>query len=399
MRILHLTFEYPPFVHGGLGRYVHGLARAQAAAGHDVTVIAPGADLFASPGPGSAADEETAEGVRVLRVPVPKRLPGPIAPEAKNEVLDAVGALAGELLHLALRQQADVVHAHDWMTGSSGRGAAHAMAVPMVLTVHATERGRRFGRLDTALARAIDETERTAVHVADAVTVCSAAMVDEVAHLGRDPRDLTVVPGAVDAPAWRVDPEVRAVARQRFSPDRSLLVAAGRLEWEKGFSTLLRAVPGLTRAAGPVRVVLAGAGSYQPTLVALGDEVGADVLFAGRLDPPQLAALLAAADAVVVPSRYEPFGLIALEAQASGAAVVATAVGGLADTVQDAVTGRSFAPGDVDHLAAILGDLLADPLGTQGLAAAGQLAAAERTWERVARCVESVYRGAGRPTS
>ncbi len=144
-----------------------------------------------------------------------------------------------------------------------------------------------------------------------------------------------------------------------------------------------------------MRLVLAGAGSYEPVLRRLADDVGAGrvVTFAGHLEVDDLAALFSAADAVVVPSRYEPFGLVALEAQAAGAPLVVARTGGLADAVEDDVTGRVVAPGDVDRLAEVLATLLRDPATARRLAEAGRRAAGARPWSAVAQALEPVYSG------
>jgi glycosyltransferase involved in cell wall biosynthesis len=146
-----------------------------------------------------------------------------------------------------------------------------------------------------------------------------------------------------------------------------------------------------------LRTVIAGTGSYRGALEALADDLGlssagdAAVQLPGRLDPPDLAALMAVADVVVVPSRYEPFGLVALEAMAAGTCVVVTGTGGLAETVEDDVTGRVVGVGDVDGLAATLAELLADRATRDRLAAAGQRAARERGWSTAATRTLGVY--------
>jgi glycogen(starch) synthase len=394
--VVHLAWEFPPLLYGGLGRHVDALARAQAAAGLDVTVVTARQDVTGTrrrrpPRTGRAG------GVRVLRV---DRAPG-AAPW--SDPAAAAGAL-GKAMAAALadRPRPDVVHAHDWMAAPGAVLVRAQAGVPVALTVHATEHGRRQGRLDGALPRAVHALERRAVAAADAVLVCSTPMAAEAGEvLGAPPGGVHVVPAGVDASAWRVGPARRAAARSRWAARGPLLVAAGRLEWEKGFSTLLRALPALAAHRPGLRLVLAGRGSYEPVLRRLAEDLGVAeaVAWAGWLAGPELAALYAAADAVVVPSRYEPFGLAALEAQAAGALLVATGSGGLADTVRPGGTGLRFEVGDVDGLAGTLGAALDDPAGSARLAAAGRAAARERTWAATAVGVSAVYDevlGAGR---
>jgi glycogen(starch) synthase len=220
-------------------------------------------------------------------------------------------------------------------------------------------------------------------------------MRDEVTDvLGADPSSVVVVPGAVDAAAWSPAGAALAAARRRWRPhDGPLVAAVGRLEWEKGFTTLLRALPAVGARHPSLRTVIAGAGSYRPALEALLTDLGGlAVELPGRLDQPELAGLMAVADVIVVPSRYEPFGLVALEAMAAGTCVVVTATGGLAEQVEDDVTGRVTGVGDVDGLAAILDQLLGDGALRGRLARAGRLTAQSRPWSAVATRTLAVYR-------
>jgi glycogen(starch) synthase len=391
VRIVHLTWEYPPVVHGGLGRYVDAVSRAQAAAGHDVLVIAPADDLTDAQAHPAAA-REVHDGVRVERV----RLRGHAEPSA--DLLTAMSVLQSRMASAATDvAEVDVVHAHDWMVADAGRAIAAGARRPLVLTLHATEHGRRFGRLDDALHRRVHEAERRAVATADRVVVCSPAMRHEAVAHGARPDRVHVVPAGVDAERWQVGAADRDHARERWAgAAQHLVVAAGRLEWEKGFSTLLRAVPAVLQRQPSTQVVIAGQGSYEPVLRRLADELGVTphLTLPGRLGSRELAALLGAADAVVVPSRYEPFGLVALEAQAAGAPVVVTRTGGLGDLVVDGRTGRVVAPGDVDRLAQVLVELGADDALRDRLRRAGQAHARTRTWQDVARRLERVYAGA-----
>ncbi|WP_426561639.1 glycosyltransferase family 4 protein [Angustibacter sp. McL0619] len=388
MRVLHLSWEYPPVVHGGLGRHVDALTRAQAAAGDEVGVVCLADDLTAGHRAQPQAPAlEVRDGVWVRRVRAP------VVADPVADLASSMAVVQQRMRSTAAGLAADVVHAHDWMVADAARAVADDLGCPMVLTVHATELGRREGRLDGPVPQAVHEAECRAVVAADRVVVCSTPMVDEVVEHGAERSAVCVVPGAVEGSRWCTSPAQRGSARARFGAKGPLVVAAGRLEWEKGFSTLLRAMPAVLAAHPACSVVLAGTGSYEPQLRALAGDLGLDgsLELPGRLGTPDLAGLFAAADVVVVPSRYEPFGLVALEAQAAGAAVVATAVGGLGEIVEDGRTGRLFAPGDVDRLAAILTVLLGDPAGVAGLAAGGTAKARQRTWAGVADALRFVY--------
>jgi glycogen synthase len=404
MTVWHLAWEYPPLVHGGLGRHVDALIAAQRGAGLDVGVLTcrddvTGARTALPPRHEVVGRQHGRGGLEIVRVGLGRGWTDVVADAAawQDAVVEAVEAIG---LARTGFGSAHVLHAHDWMVADAAARLSRMLAVPWVLTVHATEHGRRQGRLDQPVHRAVHAAERRAVANAGRVIVCSQAMRAEVTDvLGAGPSSVVVIPGAVDAAAWSPAPAALVAARRRWrSPRGALVVAAGRLEWEKGFTTLLRALP-VVRAQDPaVRTVIVGTGSYRSTLerlvAALGPPAGpgAPVELPGRLDQPELAALMAVADVVVVPSRYEPFGLVALEAMAVGTCVVVTRTGGLAETVADDVTGRVVDVGDVDGLTAALVELLADPATRDRLARAGRHAARQRGWAGVAERTLSVYR-------
>jgi glycogen synthase len=403
MTVCHLAWEFPPLVHGGLGRHVDALVAAQRARGLDLGVLTcrddvTGAATALPPRHEVVHRRQQLGGLEVVRVGLGRAWSDVVADAAawQDALVGSVEAVGPVRTAVT---SAQVLHAHDWMVADAAARLSRTFAVPWVLTVHATEHGRRQGRLDQPVHRAVHAAERRAVAGADRVIVCSQAMHAEVTDvLGADPSSVVVVPGGVDPAAWSPDSAARAGARRRWrSRPGPLVVAAGRLEWEKGFTTLVRALPAVRAQHPAVRTLIAGAGSYRATLQALMGDLdlqaggAAAVELPGRLDQSDLAALMAVADVVVVPSRYEPFGLVALEAMAAGTCVVVTRTGGLAETVQDDVTGRVVDVGDVDGLAATLVELLADLAARDRLASAGQNAARQRGWSRVAEQTLSVY--------
>ena len=351
LRILMLSWEYPPVLVGGLGRHVHALATSLAAAGHEVTVVtrhAPGALL-----------EEYAEGVRVVRAP-----DDPPAFEVRDG--DMVGwamAFNHTLTRAALRAartgRYDVVHAHDWLVAHAAVTVRDHLDVPLVATVHATESGRHQGWLPHPHNRTIHDIERWLSHEAMRVIVCSEYMRDEVGRLFDVPAARTdVVYNGVDVLRWYARPRAISAARRRFAASEAPLVTyAGRLVYEKGVQHLLAAVPALAGRHPGLRVVIAGDGPYRRELEEM---AGPAVTFAGFLGGHDLTALMGASDCYVVPSIYEPFGMVALEAAAAGTPVAVSETGGLTEIVDHGVTGVKFAPQDPDALAgqvlAVLGD-------------------------------------------
>ncbi len=388
MRVLHVSWEYPPLVYGGLGRHVHALAEAEAAAGHEVVVL--------TQQPEDAPRNDVVNGVRVHRV---ETVP-PAVPLDTDHLLTWVMGLEHSMVReggrLLEEWAPEVVHGHDWLVAHAGTALADRAGVPLVSTTHATEAGRHQGWLPTDLSRSIHSVEWWLAHEATRTIVCSEHMRGEVVTLfDADPAQIDVIPNGIDLRRWTAPTGV-AAARRRWQPDPDapLVVFSGRLEWEKGVHTLLAAVPALRRRFPGLRVVVGGRGGQAEALAAQAREsrLGRSVVFSGFLPEDDLTALVAAADVSVTPSVYEPFGLVALEAAALGTPVVVAATGGLAEFVRDGVTGRTFPPGDHRVLADVLTEVLRDPAGRRAQAAAARERLRDsHGWPLIATSTASVY--------
>jgi glycogen(starch) synthase len=377
-------------MYGGLGRHVHALAENQAARGDDVVVITQAARGHAS--------DEVVNGVRIIRV----ARDAPDVEDWHERFIEwTFGfnvAVARAGIALARDWRPNVVHGHDWLVAQASVLVQEAARVPFVLTVHATESGRQGGVLVTDLARDIDSTENWAVRHADAVIVCSDHMRDEVATLfGRAIEGIAVIPNGIDPDEWRsTESRRRTMRRLHGSP---LVVFAGRLEVEKGVQTLIDAMPGLRRAIPGVRAVVIGEGGAEVELRtrARRRRLGDVVTFLGYVSEADLRALISAADVAVVPSLYEPFGFVALEAAALGAPLVVASTGGLATIVDDGLTGWQFAPGDVTELSDVLAQVLSDPREARRRAALARADVLARYgWPTIAAQTDAVYRGVAR---
>jgi glycogen(starch) synthase len=381
-----LSWEYPPVVYGGLGRHVHALAESLTAAGHDVTVVTQ----YAA---GTSLDE-VVNGVRVVRVPDDP----PLVP--REDLLAWVmafnHALARTALRIAAHEPFDVVHAHDWLVAHAANTVKEVGEVPLVATMHATEAGRHQGWLPTPLSKAIHTVEWWLTFAARRVITCSSHMRWEVTRLFDLPPDsVDVVPNGIDLDSWRVDEGAALAARTAYAAgDGPLLAYTGRLEYEKGVHTLLRAMPRLRRRHPGLRLVVAGTGTHEAELHALAKQLrlGRSVRFVGFLDADELAALAAAADAAIVPSIYEPFGIVALEASAAGTPLVVADTGGLREIVEHGITGLRFPPGDVAALADAVSAVLSDEVLARRLVRdARRVLVEDFSWSRVAERVADVY--------
>ena len=387
MRVLLLSWEWPPVLYGGLGRHVHALAHALADAGHEVTVVTQHSE--------GCPYDETVAGVRVVRVPEDP----PLVPRVDllTWVLAFNHTLARAALRVGAAERPDVVHAHDWVVAHAGAAVRDGLGVPLVATIHATEAGRHQGWLPGPENRAIHSIEWWLTAGARRVIACSAHMKWEVTQLFAVPEESAdVVVNGLDPRAWLVDAERVAAARAEYAPEPGspLVVFTGRLEYEKGVHHLLEAVPRLRERHPGVRVAISGRGTYSTELrdLAARLRLGDAVRFTGYLDESSLRALAAAADVAVVPSIYEPFGMVALEAAALGTALVVGDTGGLREVVTHGETGLRFPPGDVAALAEAVARLLGDVgLRERLVAAARGMVERDHAWAGVAAQTVAVY--------
>lgn len=394
MRVLMLSWEYPPVVVGGLARHVHALARHLVAGGHDVTVLCrhvSGTDAETHP-----TSDHVAEGVRIVRV-----AEDPLHVTFERDLVAWTLSMGHAMIRAGARLvrewAPDVVHAHDWLVTNPAVALADATGVPLVGTIHATEAGRHSGWLSHPLNQQVHSAEWWLANRSDALITCSQAMRREVAQLfdlGEDA--ISVIHNGIEERGWQVPADETATARRRHGPDGApLLLYFGRLEWEKGVQDLLAALPEVRERHPGTRLVVAGVGRSHDELVEQAGHLGlADAIdFVGHLPDLRLRAVLAATDAVVLPSRYEPFGIVALETAAARRPLVASTAGGLGEVVIDGETGLAFDPGNVAAITDAVDAVLADAGAAERRADAAQSRlAADFDWARIAASTADVYR-------
>jgi glycogen synthase len=378
MRIVMASWEYPPLVVGGLAAHVDGLSRALARRGHEVVVL-----TLHHP---DAPDDSVVEGVRVLRAHADL----PWVPH--DNFLAQMASANHKLVQLTTRLRGwrpHVVHAHDWLVAWAGDTIHALWDVPLVATVHATERGRNRGHLPPGQPSAINAVEWWLTYQADAVVTCSQFMVDEVRQAFHLPNGKVVeVPNGVDPHEWAAPP---GTGRGNGGP---WVFSWGRIQQEKGFQTLVEAAPLLRSAVPGIRVVIAGRGGFLGDLQHRAHDLGvADIVsFLGFVPDDQLVRHLQTCSCAVIPSLYEPFGIVALEALAAGAPLVAAASGGLTEVLGGTEAGLLHRPGDPGDLAHQVVRMLTEPGLATRCQTAGQHLVAERyTWDAVAAATEPVY--------
>ncbi|GAB4081720.1 glycogen synthase [Modestobacter muralis] len=388
MRVGVVTKEWPPEVYGGAGVHVEHLVAA-------LRGLDPAPDIdvhcFGGPrSPGSPGADATGHAV-------------PAGLQSANGALQAVGidveiaaALAG----------ADLVHSHTWYANHAGQLAQLVHGSAHVVTAHSLE-PRRPWKADQLGGgyRLSSWVERTAYLAADAVIAVSRGMKADVLEVypELDPAKVLVVGNGVDAQAYRPVEDPDVVRSLGVDPDRPYALFVGRITRQKGLMHLLAAADQLPPEAGVV--LCAGAPDTPAERQQFADGVAAlqsrrtGVVWIEEMVPrEQLVPLITGATVFVVPSVYEPLGIVNLEAAACGTAVVASAVGGIPEVVADGRTGllvpyteddpAAFAAG----LAARMTELLADPARAAEMGRAGrERVLAEFGWPAIAQQTLQVY--------
>lgn len=374
-----LSWEFPPSAAGGMAAHVDGLAHAIQQQGHDVVVITrrvPGVDTDAVLGD-----------VRVMRadIDLPWLPDNRVAAVASAN--HAVVALASSLGPWV----PDVVHAHDWTMAWAADVISALTGAPIVTTFHGTERGRHGGHLKPGPSTDINSVEWWLAYRSRRITASTKLMVREVVDgFEVDPSHVTRVPGGIDPEWWRT-----AGPDEPDAPRRGGLVLTwGRVQYEKGFQVLARAVGSLRYRIAGLECVIAGRGSYLPELQSQIDVAGVGdiVELPGFLSDNRLRAETHRAGCIVIPSLYEPFGIVALEALASGAPLVVADTGGLAELVGGTGSALLFEPGNAEHLADCIERVLTDQELADGLVTKGrELIEATYSWRAIATRMLGVY--------
>ncbi|MFZ5647244.1 MAG: 1,4-alpha-glucan branching protein domain-containing protein [Bacillota bacterium] len=350
LRVIMLTWEYPPRTVGGLGRHVHDLSRALSDLGLEVHV-------FTCPARGKPDYEVDDKGVHVHRVSE-KELQSADFLEWLSLLNRGMVRLAGEKgLYKGFFH---VVHAHDWLVREAAGIMAEKAGLPLVATIHATEYGRNRG-IVTELQKRIHNTEQELVAMADRVICCSDYMSREVNRLFGEVRGgIKIIPNGVDAGSLAVKTGIN-LREKPYGGSRIMFL--GRLVPEKGVQVLIEALPAIMGKYPGTVLTVAGRGPYERELKDLAGRQGVDgnINFIGFVNDEGRNRLLAESSVAVFPSIYEPFGIVALEAMAAGIPVVVSDTGGLSEIICHGIDGIKAPPGRADILARYIIELLDHP--------------------------------------
>jgi glycogen(starch) synthase len=385
-RVLILSWEYPPVIEGGLARHVRKLAEELVRQGVAVDVLTRGT--------GDSLEVEQRGGVGVWRVREPRW------PRDLDRFVGWVERMNADMLRagatLAEEHAYELVHGHDWLVAPAGAALAERLGVPYLTTIHATEHGRHQGWVQEQPQAHIHGVERWMAQRADSVIVCSHYMRGHVADIfDIEESRVTVIPNGIDPRDLRPVGDLEALRAEFAAPHERLVVLVGRLVYEKGFQLALDALPGVLERVGDVRFLVAGSGTHEQELRAQAQRLGLleHGAFLGWIGDDALHSLYRIADLCVVPSLYEPFGLVALEAMASGCPCIVADTGGLREVVPAGErVGLRFNGGDPEHLGVMIERLLLDAPLRERLVAEASEHVLRFDWSDVARRTRGVYR-------
>ncbi len=367
---------------GGLGVHVTELAAGLERRGHEVHVIT-------RRGPGQE-DYDQIEGVHYHRID--HGLCDNFV-ESMNMMCQAMAGKFSDITNMI--GNFELIHAHDWLTSNALQYVKEGYGTPGVLTMHSTEYGRDGNEFYDGFAAWIRDTEAAGCHAADTVVSVSGFLAEELQRIYQVPHwKIHVVPNGVAYSQFDcfIDP---AAVKNRYGIDAMAPSVAcfGRMTLQKGQDMLIEAIPMVLSSYPETRFVISGDGPIRDMVMAKASAqgVGDACVFLNTVPRSDYIDLMRAVDLLVVPSRNEPFGIVALEAWSAGKPVVATTAGGPREYIWHDVNGFlvEATPGGIAHG---IGSLLADHEHCRALGHNGRQAVEEVfNWDTIAEYTEGVY--------
>lgn len=342
MKILMLTWEYPPRIVGGISRVVHDLSHKLVKAGNEVTVV--------TYKEGDSPAFENDKGVKVYRVENYMIHP--------NNFTDWIMQLNFNLTSKAsqiINDQGkfDCIHAHDWLVAYSAKTLKDAFQIPIVSTIHATEAGRNSGIHDD-VQRYINDTEWLLTYESTEVIVNSNYMKCELQRLfGLPFEKINVIPNGINLNNYNGIDRDYDFRRKYAMDNEKIILYIGRLVYEKGVQNLIAAMPKIINGYNDTKLIIGGRGGMYDELREQARNLGIEnkVYFTGYLSSKEVQKMYKCADIAVFPSTYEPFGIVALEAMLAGVPTVVSDIGGLNEIVDHGVNGMKSYAGNSNSIA------------------------------------------------
>ena len=383
MKILMLTWEYPPRIVGGISRVVHDLSHRLIKDGHEVTVVTYKDE--------NLTEYENDKGVRVYRIDnymiTPNNFTDWIMQLNFNMIAKATELIAKE-------GKFDVIHAHDWLVTYAAKTLKQSYNMPIVATIHATEAGRNSGIHDE-VQRYINDTEWLLTYEATDVIVNSNYMKCELQRLFGLPFDkINVIPNGINLNNFNGIDRDYDFRRQYAMDNEKIILYLGRLVYEKGVQNLISAMPKILNKYNDAKLVIAGKGGMLEELKsqAYNMGLGNKVYFTGYLDSKSVQKMYKCADVAVFPSTYEPFGIVALESMLAGIPTVVSDVGGLNEIIEHKFDGMKSYAGNPNSIADSVIELLFNPQLCDNIAKnAKAKVKSQFNWNKIAQDTHYVY--------
>jgi len=378
MKILMLSWEYPPKNIGGLSNHVHNLSK-----GHEIHVV--------TCEEGVSPVEENDEGIIVHRV-TPYKID---TEDFTKWIMHLNFSMIEECIRIIRKiGKVDIIHAHDWLSAYSAKTLKWAFSIPMVSTIHATEEGRNNG-IRTDMQKYISSAEWLLAYESWKVICCSNYMKSEIIKSFKVSEDkIWIIPNGVDLNGFNFKFDAVKFRRNYALDEEKIVFFIGRHVFEKGIQLLVDAAPQIIEQYAAAKFVIAGTGPMTEELKYKVRQMGLDnkILFTGYMNNETKSKLYRVADVAVFPSLYEPFGIVAIEAMISGCPVVVSDTGGLSELVEHKVNGMKMINGLVNSLKDNVLALLKDDKLSQAIKKNAEKSVKEKyNWQEVAKLTVEMY--------
>lgn len=383
MRIVMLSWEYPPKNIGGLSNHVHNLSRALTLLGHEIHVI--------TCEEGTSPLEENDDGIIVHRV-TPYKID---TEDFTKWIMQLNFSMIEECIRIIRKiGKIDIIHAHDWLSAYSAKALKWSFNIPMVSTIHATEEGRNNG-IKTDMQRYISSTEWLLTYESWKIISCSNYMKEQIISTFKVAEDkIWVIPNGVDSKGFDFEFNPLEFRRNYALDDEKIIFFIGRHVFEKGIQLLIDAAPRILSEYSKAKFVIAGAGPMTEELKYKVKQMGLEnkILFSGYMNNEIKSKLYRVANIAVFPSLYEPFGIVALEAMAAGCPIVVSDTGGLGELVEHRINGMKMINGLTESLKDNVLALLNDNELCEHIKENAKESVKEKyTWEEVAKLTTKMY--------